>query len=45
MWFHGMVEDGRSENDFFDVIRLSNAVEHLRKPKETFREIPAQSQT
>lgn len=36
---HGMVEDGRFENNFFDVIHLSNVVEHLPKPKETFREI------
>ena len=36
---HGMVEDGRFESDFFDVIRLSNVVEHLPKPKETFRDI------
>ncbi|MBM2804178.1 MAG: Class SAM-dependent methyltransferase [Deltaproteobacteria bacterium] len=36
---HGMVEDGRFENEFFDVIRLSNVVEHLPKPKETFHVI------
>ena len=36
---HGMVEDGRFESDFFDVIRLSNVVEHLPQPKITFREI------
>ena len=36
---HGMVEDGGFESEFFDVIRLSNVVEHLPNPKETFREI------
>jgi 2-polyprenyl-3-methyl-5-hydroxy-6-metoxy-1,4-benzoquinol methylase len=36
---HGMVEDGHFESDFFDVIRLSNVVDHLARPKETFREI------
>ena len=36
---HGMVEDGGFDNDFFDVIRLSNVVEHLPKPKETLCEI------
>ena len=36
---HGMVEDGRFENDFFDVIRLSNVVEHLPNPKMVFQEI------
>ena len=36
---HGMVEDAHFESDFFDVIRLSNVVEHLPQPKETFREI------
>lgn len=36
---HGMVEDGRYENYFFDVIRLSNVFEHLPKPNETSREI------
>jgi len=36
---HGMVEDGWYESNFFDVIRLSNVVEHLPKPKEAFGEI------
>jgi ubiquinone/menaquinone biosynthesis C-methylase UbiE len=35
----GMLEDGRSKNDFFDVIRLSNVFERLPKPNETSREI------
>ena len=36
---YGMVEDAHFESNFFDVIRLSNVVEHLPQPKETFREI------
>ena len=35
----GMLKDAHFENSFFDVIRLSNVVEHLANPKETFREI------
>jgi SAM-dependent methyltransferase len=35
----GMLEDARFPDQFFDVIRLSNVVEHLCKPKATFREI------
>ena len=35
----GMIQDAGCENEFFDVIRLSNVVEHLPDPKATFREI------
>jgi SAM-dependent methyltransferase len=35
----GMLEEARFEDNFFDVIRLGNVVEHLPNPKATFREI------
>jgi SAM-dependent methyltransferase len=35
----GMLEDARFKDDFFDVVRLSNVVEHLPNPIATFREI------
>ena len=35
----GLLEEAQFEDNFFDVIRLSNVVEHLPNPKATFREI------
>jgi len=35
----GMLEEARFDAGFFDVIRLSNVVEHLPNPKNSFREI------
>jgi SAM-dependent methyltransferase len=35
----GSLTDARFESEFFDVIRLSNVVEHLPNPKTVFREI------
>jgi SAM-dependent methyltransferase len=35
----GMLEDARFPDQFFDVVRLSNVVEHLCEPKTTLHEI------
>lgn len=34
-----LLEDARFEDEFFDVIRLDNVLEHLPNPKTTLREI------
>ncbi|PYJ66372.1 MAG: class I SAM-dependent methyltransferase [Deltaproteobacteria bacterium] len=36
---HGMLADARFESEFFDVVRLSNVLEHIRDPIPTFQEI------
>ena len=36
---HGILVDAQFENEFFDVVRLDNVLEHLRDPLPTFREI------
>ena len=36
---HGTLVEAHFENQFFDVIRLDNVLEHLRDPVLTFREI------
>ena len=36
---HGMLEAGRYANAYFDVVRLSNVLEHLTDPLAVFREI------
>lgn len=37
--WQGMLEEARYGDKFFDVIRLSNVVEHLSNPITTFREV------
>lgn len=37
--FHGELRDAHFPDSFFDVVRLSNVLEHLTDPQETFREI------
>jgi SAM-dependent methyltransferase len=37
--FHGPLEDAAFPDKFFDVIRLSNVLEHLPNPRATFKEI------
>lgn len=36
---HGSLENAKFPDEFFDVVRLSNVLEHLRDPKATLREI------
>ena len=36
---HGTLESARFSDGFFDVVRLSNVLEHLSDPKETLREV------
>ncbi len=37
--FHGTLSESQFENAFFDVIRLSHVLEHLKEPTVVFREI------
>ncbi len=37
--FTGIVENAKFENEFFDVIILNNALEHMSDPKTTLNEI------
>lgn len=36
---HGMLREGKYPDQYFDVVRLSNVLEHLPDPKDTFEEI------